>query len=250
MPTKWLGAKKLTLKPGGVSIEFTDRLSGVLEFHGPYDLCLAHRPARGAVMPGFAGMTVDKALVRRAQAPGFGELVVYLSDDDDDDSETTGDPITEITWLEVERDLYQHPLFAALTRASRRKIELWKTQADPAKYDSYIWPKVWSDGSITDGGTLAGTEVAYAIKFDAGIDSYKEYTPVASLVTFSRSKPNAIRTCGKRISGKPFAACPNGYVWLRVADDHHRSGRRGKWQRTQRFVGALAWDTDLYGAES
>lgn len=249
-PAKWLGARRLTLKPDGVTVDYTDRLSAALEYQGPYELCLANRPARGAIMPGFAGMAVDRTVVRRSQAPGFGELSVYLSADTDDDTEGTGDPITEIYWLEVEKDLYEHDLFISLGRADRRRIELWKQQDDPTKYDSYTWERLSTTGAVLATGTLSGSALAYAAKFAVGIDSFLFYTPVATLTTFSRAKPSAVRVCGKRITGKPFAACPSGYTWLRTADRHTRSGRHGKWQRTQTFTGGVNVDTSLYEAES
>lgn len=254
MAATWIGAKKLTLKPGGVTVDYTDRMVATLEYQGPHELCVAQRPARGSLVSGFAGMRVDRATVRKAQAPGFGELTVYLSKADEADGDGA-EPLREVFWLEVERDLIQHPRYQAggakaLSKANQQQIALWMEQSNPTKKDSFIWEEKNAAGSVVSSGTLSAAAQDFAGKIAKGIDSYLEYTPIAVEITYSRTKPSSTRTCGKRLAAKPFDACPNGYVWLRTEDRHTRSGRHGKWQRTQRYTGALTWDTDLYEAES
>lgn len=249
----WIGARKLTPVPGGVEVDTTDTTTAVLQFHGPYELCVAQKPNRGSLVAGYSGMRVDRSVVRKAKAPGFGEITVYLSKADEADGEGA-EPLQEVYWLQVERDLIQHPRYQsggakALSTANQQQIALWMEQTNPTKKQSFIWEEKNAQGAVVNYGTLSAAAQDFAGKILKGIDSYLEFTPVATSITFSRTKPSTTRTCGKRVS-KPFSACPDGYVWLRTEDRHGRTGRHGKWQRTQSWTGALAWDTDLYEAES
>mgnify|MGYP000101846445 FL=1 len=254
MSTTWIGAKQLTLKPDGVTIDYTDRLVATLQYQGPYELCVAKRPARGSYVAGYNGMRVDRAVVSKASAPGFGELTVYLSKAAEEEGDEA-DPVTEVFWLELERDLAANPRYQtggdkALTIADRQQLALWMDQANPSRKASFIWDLLNPQGVTLSSGTLSANAQDFATKIAKGTDSWFDYTPIAVKITFRRTKPSSVRLCGKRISGKPFDACPNGFEWLRTEDRHTRTGRHGKWQRTERFTGALSWDPDLYGADA
>ena len=64
----WIGAKQLTLKPDGVTIDYTDRLVATLQYQGPYELCVAKRPNRNSYVAGFNGMRVDRAVAEHLPA--------------------------------------------------------------------------------------------------------------------------------------------------------------------------------------
>jgi hypothetical protein len=76
-----------------------------------------------------------------------------------------------------------------------------------------------------------------------GQTHYTIYGPVAERVTYSDQDPGT-DGCGQIEPPPSECGAPGEYEYRKTADKKHFDGTR--WQRTEQWTGADAWDHDLY----
>ena len=264
MSAKWRGSKGLRERPA-LSIEETlEKTSKEVEYEGPYDLCLAHRPKPGDIEAG-TGMRVCSVVLKRV--PGDrGLLTLKL-----ENSLSTGDTpppsgqTVELDWIETEKDLLTHPRYAGqgiypgekhLVPSDLVKLRNWKDEPNAQLREWYLYridlnrplpilttkSAALSNGNV---GELSDNAKDYADKIIRGQETYRIYLPVVKRTT-KISNPIAGSACGKKLSGLPSGLPqPIGYQWMKTADRSIRSGA-GKWERSEEWGGYAFIDGDLY----
>lgn len=248
----WKGSLDLQPDQNYPVFEYTDRVTCQMRWNGTHESCLAWRPARGAVMPGFANLYVDKAIVSKGPG-GSGVLIVDMSEDDENTG-TGGKPITECVWIEQRIPLSLHPRYAStgaapITQEQHHMIQAWKDTIDPVAKGAWQYKVLdWNGEPIT--GTLPSTGGARELagKYAIGETHYLDCYPVAMLTTFRRTVPKG-KPCPRILAEPLFSDCPDGYSWLRTGHRFTRTGRAGKWVIVQQATGsATAWDANIYAA--
>lgn len=226
----------------GLTIRATDLEVREESWVGDYGTCLAQRPARGSQLADNPELLVVEATVTKLKG-GLGRLrVVSATDEENTESGDSKKPTYEIYDVEEERSIKRHPRYRA---GGAKPI------TDPAD-----WARIreWeaADTSAKQAAAFAAASANaqdLIAKLRLGQDSYRDYLPVAVIVSRHMAKGQA-RVCGKRLSAKPFSTCPDGYTWIRTGDRWTRTGKSGRWVRTQTFSGYKYVDPDLYEAES
>lgn len=208
-----------------------------LLYEGDYNLIQARKPGIGNLYPGYGKLYVDDVFVDKLAA-GKGSLRVTLTNQG---SDTPGGkdekPVREVYWMDLVRSIEQHPRYKSpggvkeLGIAERMNIQLWKAETD---FEAKTHFKYYEIGENGRRGALKpiGTHAEdLATELLLGNDSYTTTYCVAMETTHHRGTFK-LSPCPRRVSAKPFDACPDNYFWIRWNDRLTRTGKRGKWQRT------------------
>lgn len=248
---KWRGSKQLTESPESPRWDFAgDAVTLTQTFHGPYELCLTKRPKRGSELQGFSGFVVDKSSVNRARG-GQGVLSVIASGSAESPELNKVEEKYEIEWTELERPLTTNPCFLpggahALTVADRTAIQKWEDCPDA---DVKAAMKFYNnnDTRTPAGGTdLSANAQVYAAKILNGVESWVQFVPVAKKTTLTAVQPSSSAAGFINDPSGFGSALPDEFMWLKTADRSMRTGRHGKWERTEEWTGAISIDGDLY----
>ena len=226
------------------------------KFEGPYDVVMTSIPARGTEMSGYAGYGVTDVEIEKM--PGNKASMTVTADQDN--SLNVGNPTypevkQEINWVEIERELRMHPIFQKdgeyeLTADDWAEIQRWEDAPADVKADYQYYVGLDQDASPVD---LSDNAKKYAEKILRGEETYVDYVPEISLITTTTQTP-ASSQAGLIGAPSGFADnLPEGYDWLKVADDNSRSGIRGRWEKHEKWQGCpkndqggQGWDPDIY----
>jgi hypothetical protein len=246
---RWRGSMRLNETPDSPSWDFSGDANTITRtFVGPYDVCLSQTPARGSEMQGFSGFTIDKCAVKKSPG-GKGTLTVIASGSAQSASSDIKEEKYEVQWTELQKPLMTNPFWlptmgGALTIADKIAIKQWEDCPDAALKEDY---KYYDDNN--KGGTaktLSANAQKYAEKILNGVDSWVLYVPVARKTTLTIIQPNASKAGHKETPTGFGSALPEDYEWFKTADSSTRSGKHGKWERTEEWTAAEEWDSDLY----
>jgi hypothetical protein len=211
-------------------------------------------------MQGYAGLSIDKTKVSHG-AGGKGTLVITAFAPPESLSAEPPAVVEEkyeIEWSEVQHPLITNPIFAAggdlaLTAGDKIAIQLWEDCKDAALKAAFGYfttdPPDWEE---TD--TLSNNAQDYAEKILKGTDTWTEYIPIAKKTSLTVEPPV---TCiaGHIQTPTDFPSLPQrinedgnlvAYAWFKTADRSMRTGKKGKWERTEEWTGVFEIDTDLY----
>lgn len=249
---------QLQLQPGYPDFRHTDHIECELLYAGPYELCQAKKPARGAKFPGFGNLYVDSVTVKKTAA-GLGELRVVLTDEGSSTAGAADDqkPVYEVYWMELHKNLRDHPIYRAgsgwridkaLTDLDFAQIDRWETESNPELKRQFKFEMRYSEGDTPEIVELSANAQHLASRLLKGRNSYLAAYPVALEITHHRGT-FTVSKCPLVLAEKPFTACPDGYVWMRNQDKLTRTGKRGKWQRMKVAIGAEFIDEDYYDLE-
>ena len=131
---------------------------------------------------------------------------------------------------------------------SRGCLEAWRKEPDPALYDAYQYRN--QVGSVM---TLSAAEQLVAKKLEKGIEGAMRFYPtVQKVTTYGKGK---IANAGEGLAtigtpGSPWDSITIGGAtasWLKVGDDIVRNAD-GSQTRTESWMGAKEWDSNLYGS--
>jgi hypothetical protein len=232
------------IRQPGARLQFGETASGDASWVGPYDLCLAQKPARGAGMAGFPGLIVLDSDIERLPG-GMGRLVVQFdaASADDDQGPAAAQPTYEVYWVQQSLSLKFHPLYRPGGA---------KAIPQAGSPNDHFNIREWEASTTADEQTKAYYKLSdnakhLVDKLAKGQDSFHFFLPVAVIVSRHMGAGNAL-PCGLRLAdgAKPFPQCPAGYAWLLSGDRWARTGKRGKWVRTRTYNGYPWLDPDLY----
>ena len=233
--------------PDSPNIEWTEHISATLSYQGTYAACVAGVRQRGTKMAvrGVGNLTVVKCSVRR-RAPGQGTLTIELSDALDG-GVSAGSQI-DIDWGTIERPIETHPRYASLSAEARARIRAWEALDEQysARKAALQYPlptlAVLPDpANNAHWGQLTGAAAEMCAKKLKGVEAYLLPAPTVKRTSASSAGGAATR-CG-RIDAPPVSI--PGYVFIKSADRQTRDAS-GAHQRSEEWLGADAWDTDLY----
>ena len=250
--TTWKGSSELQEQPNSPDWNFAEaeQVTCTRTFSGKYSTALSSRPEIGSAMAGYANLEVVSANVKK-RGP-FGDLTVVAA--------TIGATKFEIDWVEIQKPLYQHPMFLAagakaLTDADRIHVEWWEACPDAEVKAAFAYFNNNAQFISIDGGevnasarsiALENNALFYAQKLAKGIDSFVVYAPVARKTAVTVERPKKAEAGFRQTPDGFTDGLPAGYMWLKTADRFARSGTHGRWERVEEWTGAESIDTDIY----
>ena len=266
----WIGSTALTECPDSPQISWdANRIMVTRHYEGPLDIVQSNQPVKNQAWQDMAAAVVITRWTLTPKPGAIGHLEVYGETPGTGNSNT---PTYEIEWVEIDRALILHPLFAvggtgahALTTQDVEMIQKWEDEPNPAykyifQFTALADPFNPNIGTATPtsqttlppvGGqtynvyTLSPNAQVYAAKRQKGIESYRLWAPVARQTIESFTLPTSA-PCGL-IEAPPGAiGAPSGYTYQRSAQRATKTGRYGKWQQQQEWQGVDTIDTDLY----
>jgi hypothetical protein len=130
----------------------------------------------------------------------------------------------EIEWVELRKKLQEHPRYAQVSDADRRKIE-----------DAIANPKPDQSPALTD-----SRAIELYTKLLRGQTEYSLAVPVVRRTT---TRPTSLTAGNAWFRNNPPVS-PSGWQWLKTADRISRTGNA--FQRVEEWTGAKEIDTDIY----
>ena len=253
---KWRGTLELAEMPDSPEWDFSgEAIVCTRKFEGDHAKCLSDKPARGTIQEGFDGYPVDRTNVKKLPG-GKGLLTVSARGAPAEPAEQdTAETKYELDWTESQRPLITNPCFLAdgaleIDANGMPAVRLWEDCPDA---DIKAAKRYYEDNQKrTPAGGIALVDVsdgadAYAQKILNGTDSWVLYSPVARKTSTSVKKLEEEASAGRIQTPEGFgASLPSGFQWLKTSDRYSRTGKHGKWERTEEWTGALTIDTDLY----
>ena len=196
---------------------------------------------------------VTAANIEPIEKTAHGILMVSMERKFDSSEYPEGDTGTltetnyEIDWVDVQRSLYEHPVFRAggdyaLSATDIAEIENWKKMTFPDYKASYIFainPDKW-DRTLGSSGTdtLSTNAQALAKGINLGIEYWVDKAPVARRnETYVNGPPPETSAGEKEDLPEGFPNPPAGYEWLRSADRSSKRGESNKWNRDSEWIG-------------
>jgi hypothetical protein len=248
---RWRGSRALTETPDSPDWDFSgEAVTCTRIFEGPYDVCLASRPQRGVSMTGYTGLVVDSAKVKKAPG-GKGRLTVTAFAKAPSSSVfDMPEEKFEIDWVEVQRALITNPDFDggthSLTHEDKIAIQQWEDCPDSEVKTDYAY-YTDNDKREPEGGLyLSANAQVYVDKRLKGVDSWVEYMPVCRKTSLTVAQPSESAAGFINDPDGFGSGLPSGFEWLKTADRSSRTGKHGKWERSEEWTGAVEVDHDLY----
>jgi hypothetical protein len=221
-------------------------------WHGIYSDLLAIKPAYGATfldMP--AGFRVDDVELTGDGPNLKGELVVHFTNFVEGFG-TDLNPIWELTWEDLFKDIITHPNFdpqgtagTKLTGAQVASLPAWKNE----NYTNKIAFKYRPDPNKSATNTLTGNARTVAEIYLDGAEGFNIAVPVITATTYHFSLANLTDVGAwfredPTTKGCPAALKPAGWQWMRTADTITNTRRNNTRQR--RWMAAKIWHPALY----
>jgi hypothetical protein len=170
------------------------------------------------------GFPVMDAYIEPRGDGGSGEMTILTEN-------RFGGAIIEVDWQQIQKPLESHPRYrsggaAPLNSTDQIQIAQWRATGTPLF------------------ASLSSHAKDFATKILAGETAYLVAAPIARQITNYYILLTVGANLGTFSTVTPFGGCPGGYMWLKVTD----RGRKDSayWERTEEWLGADYWDTDLY----
>lgn len=243
MPTPiWRGASALVDQPGSPEWTFSENVSMTRTLRGPYALCLASAPGRGAIGTGIAaGLRVTESKVIRERG-AIGLLTISFGVIPGVPFENIPLPADteELTQAQQEFAVEYHPLFAGL---GNRIFQNIRTLVETAP-TSDAAEEAFTELSQLTGETKATAENLYR-KLQKGITHFALFPPVYTRTSYSWQPPAVVNGGGIIETPFPFQiTLPTGYQWLRKGDSVNWNGTH--FVTTATWQGGKFFEQDLY----
>ena len=234
----------MTPTVGSGKIDSTaSRQEATLIYTGQFLDLLAKQPKPGQTVANYDNTFVVEKVVVTPEQGKKGTMTVSLVKESPEYANQAAPPLPtyEVEWAQVDRKLEQAPVFQsggtyALDSDDLDEIDEWRNQSTAST-------------RATKYAALSANAKVFVDKIKRGQESYIIFAPVARKTSYTYQPPSA-SSAGKRQTPTGFPALPAGFVWLKTADRSTRTGTKGKWERTEEWTGADAWDTDVYAAVS
>jgi hypothetical protein len=276
----WVGSQAITETPTSPRIEAdATRFSVTRIYEGPYETLGSNQPYQGQAFSDLPPAALVVSVLLEKMPGGKGRLTVKAETSGPSETQPYA-PLFEVEWVEVDRRIEQHPIYAdgtdplvfggsvgqyALNIGDRTALQKWEGEDDFTLKAAYQFKILQTQPPTTPpDGYMAGTPLTlttgvydiYTLSTNAqnlakkklrGEDSYRLWAPVVRQTIQSLTLP-AGDPCGKIEDPPNSANPPAGYVWQRSAQRGTKTGRFGKWTQQQEWQGADSIDTDLYTA--
>ena len=151
----------------------------------------------------------------------------------------------EIDWVDVQRSLFEHPVFAAggareLSSEDKSAIESWKNNPDTDYKPIFIYVQ---DGDYSEGVTSLDPELSTNAKYLAtgilkGIEYWVDKVPIARRTDTWVNGPPPAGSAGQKEEPIGFPNLPPGYEWIRDADRALRAGGQNTWSNETSWIGS------------
>lgn len=205
-------------------------------------------PLRPALRSAFDGAPVDKTNIESLAKPTYCEMTVETFIPYTQATAQITDnqyPYYEIDWIQVEKNLRQHPAFDALTAEDWVGLDQWEKETDTGARFAFQYYKRDNDGAVTGSvQTLTGSSTtgaqAYATLRLLGVESFLDFSPVARKTSkYQGNSAPATSDAGQKAGGDPFTGVPAAYEWLKTADRSSKQGTNSNdWIRQEEWTGA------------
>ena len=249
MTPTWRGSRNVTEVPDSPDILYSnDKDTCTRVFHGPYADVMRAVPLRGQSMRGIpAAFTVETVRVVHAKG-GKGIMTVTLnaapttSSSNSDSNNPVTEPEVEIDNVQLERPIEKHPRYKTVTEDD---LALISEYFSASKDRRAAIMRFFSGSADHD---LALELLKHKIR---GVESYLLFPPVVKRTAEYRRLP-ATEKCGAiltasalkaKLNGEPV---PSGFEYMKTSDRASRTGRHGRYKRTEEWTGAQVWDRHLY----
>lgn len=221
-------------QPNSGGIKYGERLQITKIYKGKLADCIADALARGTVGTGdLAGFVVAESTVTPERG-GLGVLTIVWESGGSGASTPLPSDEVQVTPTNQSPRVERHPSFASLAAIDGELANVetaCRAQNSAERNTAYA--------------TLSALGKKLVDKIRAGNESYYLATLRYSWATHSYTVPTTTRGGYVEAIGGPLASYfSGGIVWLREADDLQYSN--GIWRRTISWLGADAWDADLY----
>lgn len=176
-----------------------------------------------------------------------GDLAVLVLTYSEQSSSSAGATATRTTW-NVSNAQQNIPLERFASRGMSAGDRLnnflqWRAEKDQDLYSQYKYRDIFGNEQA-----LSGRNKACAEKWASGIEDVLRFYPVVKKVTVYTG--GTIQNLGAKIGyiDTPSQFSSLADAWLKVGDDLD-VGADGTQTRTESWMGAAAWDEDLYGED-
>jgi hypothetical protein len=140
-------------------------------------------------------------------------------------------PVYELEWQRVDKDIRNHPYWAALLESERDAIYEWEQDSNKttktAKYTA-----------------LSDLQKSLAQRIAKGQTNYMVFVPVARKTSYTVSNTIVPGECGKQSTPPASCRAPAGYTYVKMADKMIR--RSSGYERCEEWVGFDAVDSILF----
>lgn len=216
------------------SYEASDRIIKTRTYHGLFTFCETEFPdyAKGTAGTGAeAGYTIASSSLQKIRG-GIGQLTVKWEASSSDSGQPLPNDEVAVSGTNQSPRLERHPNYVSLDAAALINVETaLRAQEKPARDTAYA--------------ALSATGKELVDKIRKGNESYYLATLRYVWVTHSYTLPTSTRGGYVESIGGPLAAYfVSGIEWLRESDNLDYSN--GIWRRTIAWLGADAWDADIY----
>lgn len=190
----------------------------------------------------------ERTLTPRKGWDGIGDLTVILTD-----WASRSQAISEVEYEDLVKDMLTNPVFQVgkggayqLTQADVVAIQFWKNETDYAARSAFQYYRRDVDRINQQNVQNLSVNAAYfAAKLLLGIDSYVIGYPVYKLTEAFLYPPTPLATDVRCNPTQGTVPIPSGWDWLRKRCRIYWERYRFYYRYTE-YVGAVAWDHDLY----
>ena len=236
----WRGSKEIEECLGSPKIKRTARgWTAVRTYDGVFTELQAKAPDIGSKMADMGELMVDEVNIEPTGG-GAGLMTVTMLLDSQAGIGAPADPVFEIEWIEVQKDITRHwrynvggpdeldqDEFACLKKARNGDVNAIN-QIINNFFEDVSLQKIWA-------------------KILAGQEDYVEYIPVITETVTLMQPPQDQNVGAGFIDAPPGGAmAPAGWQWLRTAAPTTRQGNR--WSVRRQWTGARFIDSEIYGA--
>lgn len=192
------------------------------------------------------GGKVNRTDVQYIESTGFIEYTVevyFVATEATYESTDQQYPYFEIDYVQIEKNIKQHPDFITFTDADMVAINAWEAEVNQDFKSKYQYRLRDEENkptgeTLTLSGTTSAGQKAYAYLRLRGVESFLDFAPVVRRTSkyFGSSAP-ASSDAGQKTTAPTYA--PSGYEWLKTADRINKQGTRGiEWLRQEEWTGA------------
>lgn len=271
MSPKWRGSTELELQPD-LEIEYADGRKTITQrFLGPYQTCVAARPARGQANSSLSGTAIVERVHVRRMSGNRGLMTVVSQDITYNEwAATTGGTYAtvEVEQTQEQRSIEAHPRYtegndlegnsiAALDPANleAKHFALIRQYFDTS--DQTAREAIFKADPDTGAETGSLTDFPLAVellkKKLEGVDSFLHFNAVVRRTTHVRKQTQSgdkgkifTRSAVRTACDLSDSECPKDPYWIKTADRCTRTGRYGNWELFEEWTGFATVDTDLY----
>ncbi len=219
-----------------------------IEYVGPSDELEDEMPVTESVWGNYPGVVTssvhepiegtDKAMLK--------VIVETFTDQSEYPEVTALEETFERDWVAFSRSLKEHPEFTMggggqfeLEPGDDFDIRMWQEEMDRALQKEYKYRQPNPGSSVSSFVVDLSTNAKmFARGLQIGQENWEDYAPVIRKTTTFSKGIGSGADAGLRGGEPDFAGKPDGYEWRKSADRGLKTGRQGRWDQDEEWVGA------------